>query len=132
MSALGAVGWTGALWAPARAAGLARTAAIVVDPSGTTLEATVVRLGAGAYRLLGDGPGWPIVVRAELAEPKSGREDRRIPMASLVHLTDVHLIDAQSTARVEFLDRIGPPFESAYRAQETLTNQVATSMITRI
>jgi metallophosphoesterase (TIGR03767 family) len=132
MAAIGAVGWAGDLWTPARAAALARTMAIAVDPTGTTLEATVVRLGAAGYRHLGDGPGWPIVVRAELAEPKSGREDRRIPMLALVHLTDVHLIDAQSPSRVEFLDRYGPPFESAFRAQETLTTQVATSMMMRI
>jgi metallophosphoesterase (TIGR03767 family) len=132
MAAIGAVGWTGDLWTPARAAALRGTMAIAVDPSGTTLEATVVRLGAAGYRLLGDGPGWPIVVRSDLAEPKDGREDRRIPMLALVHLTDVHLIDAQSPSRVEFLDRYGSPFESAFRAQETLTNQVATSMIARI
>lgn len=132
MSALGAVGWAGDLWTPARAAALARTEAVTVNPSGTTLEATVARLGAGPYHLLGEGPGWPTVVRAELAEPKSGREDRRIAMAALVHLTDVHLVDTQSPSRVEFLDRFGPPLESAYRAQETLTTQVATSMMMRI
>jgi len=132
LSALGAVGWAGDLWTPARAAGLARTMAISVNPSGTTLEATVVRIGSGPYRRLGDGPGWPVVVRADLAEPRDGREDRRVPMLALVHLTDVHVIDTQSPSRVEFLDRYGPPLESAHRAQETLTNQVATSMVTRI
>ncbi len=132
MSALGAVGWAGDLWTPARAAALARTASIAVNPSGTTLEATVARLGAGPYHALGEGPGWPIVVRAELAEPKSGRDERRVAMAALVHLTDVHLIDTQSPSRVEFLDRFGPPLESAFRAQETLTTQVATSMMMRI
>ncbi|MEY2431034.1 MAG: hypothetical protein QOC92_759 [Acidimicrobiaceae bacterium] len=132
MSAIGALGWTGDLWTPARAAALTRTMAVATNPAGTTLESTVVRLGSGPYRLLGDGPGWPIVVRTDLAEPNGGREDRRVPMLALVHLTDVHLIDAQSPNRVEFLDRYGPPFESAYRAQETLTTQVAMSMMTRI
>jgi metallophosphoesterase (TIGR03767 family) len=132
VSAIAAVGWTGDLWTPARATALTRTMATATNPAGTTLEATVVRVGSGPYRLLGDGPGWPIVVRADLAAPKSGREDRRVPMVALVHLTDVHLIDAQSPTRVEFLDRYGSPFESAFRAQETLTTQVATSMMTRI
>src|SRR4051812_15935623 len=102
MSALGAIGWTADLWTPARAAASARIASIAVDPTGTTLEATVARLGAGPYHRLGDGPGWPIVVRAELAQPKNGREDRRVAMAALVHLTDVHLTDTQSPSRVEF------------------------------
>lgn len=132
LSAIGALGWAGDLWTPARAAALQRSLAGAGNPAGTTLEATVVRLGTAGYRTLGNGPGWPTVVRTELADAKNGREDRRIAMAALVHLTDVHLVDTQSPARVEFLDRVGPPFESAFRPQETLSNQVATSMIMRV
>ncbi len=87
---------------------------------------------SGGYTRLTEGPPWPIVVRAELAAPKDGREDRRRALAVIAHLTDVHVIDAQSPGRVEFTDRFGPPFESAFRAQETLTTQVGTAMIRRL
>ena len=132
LAAAGALGWLGDAWTPTRAAALRRSVLGAVAPAGTTLESTVARVGAGAYKSLAVGPGYPTVVRAELAAPKDGREDRRVGLCSIVHLTDVHLNDAQSPTRVEFLDRVGPPFESAFRAQETLTNQVATSMVMRI
>ncbi|MEO6629964.1 MAG: TIGR03767 family metallophosphoesterase [Aquihabitans sp.] len=124
----GPAGWADARYLQA----LDRTRRSVAAPGGTTLEATIVRLGGGAYRRLGDGPGEPIVVRTDLSVPKVGREDRREALVSFVHLTDQHLIDAQSPGRVEFLDPDNPLFQSAYRPQELLTTQVATSMVHRI
>jgi metallophosphoesterase (TIGR03767 family) len=107
-----------------------------VRPQGTTLEATVVPAGAGSdgagYTRLTDGPGWPTLVRDDLAAPHRGRDDRRRAVASLVHLTDLHLVDAQSPGRVEFVDPLGEPFTGAFRPQETLTLHVATSMVERI
>lgn len=113
-----------------RAAAKAR--AIAVNPRGTTLEATIVPTGPGPYRRLVEGPGQLPVVRALGVVAKPGRADRRVAVASIVHLTDVHVIDGQSPARVEFLDRYGDPFSSAQRPQEVLTAQVAESMVRRI
>jgi len=101
-------------------------------PQGTTLTGTIVPIGTGPYRHLVDAPGAPTVVRADLQAPQPGREDRRVPLASFVHLTDQHLIDAQSPGRVEFLDAVDPLFQSAFRPQELFTTQVATSMVQRI
>ncbi len=51
-------------------------------------------VSSSGYTKLTAGPGWANIVRSELAEPKSGREDRRTALASLVQLTDVHIVDA--------------------------------------
>lgn len=129
-----AAGWVPGLWTPARAAGLRRTAATAASTAGTTLESTVavVATEVSGYRRLGVGPGWPVVVRTDLAAPAAGREGRRRALAAFGHLTDVHLIDSQSPARVEFTDRLGLLFTSAFRAQETLTTQVGSAMVERI
>jgi hypothetical protein len=54
-------------------------------------------------------PGWPIEVRADFAEPKRGREDRREALAAFLHVTDYQFPDAQSPARVEFLAERAAP-----------------------
>ena len=117
-------------------AALAQTAGAVARPAGTTYESAIVRLSATGYTRLGEGPGFPLVVRAEMAEPKANREDRRRALASIVHLTDIHIIDAQSPARVEFIDRYaeGPAsaVNAAYRPQEVLTSHVGESMVRRV
>lgn len=120
-------------WLPLpSAAALDRALKTAIDPDGTTLALTIVPIGPGPYRTLGEGPGEPTIVRAELGTPQSGREDRRQALASFVHFTDQHLIDAQSPGRVEFLDPVDPLFQSAFRPQELLTCQVATSMVERV
>lgn len=111
----------------------------VLAPEGTTLDSTVVRGSAvndQGYVRLASGPGEPHVVRDDLgAAPQGGRELRRTALLSFVHLTDIHVIDAQSPARVEFTDRYndgpGEPlvFSAAYRPQEMLTPQVSDSIV---
>ncbi len=113
--------------------------------TGTTLDATIVKgpqLGtgtSGAYFRLMEGPGEPHIVRQELARRADPTAKRR-SLLHFVHLTDVHLCDAQSPARVEFLDRYSDPgngceslpFDAAFRAQETMSLQVFEAMIRAI
>lgn len=124
--------WTPDLWNPARARALRSVVATAADPTGTTLASTIV-LGTGdGYVTLREGPGWPTIERTDLVTLTPGRVDARTALAAVVQLTDVHIVDAQSPGRVEFLDRYGEPYTGAFRPQETLTTQVQASMVQRI
>ncbi len=110
--------------------------------AGTTLEATIVRgavINPQGYRRLASGPGEPFLIREDLGVgARKGRRATRTALASFVQFTDTHVVDAQSPARVEFLDRyndgVGSPlvFASAYRPQEMLTAQVTDSLVRRV
>ncbi|MFZ2511716.1 MAG: TIGR03767 family metallophosphoesterase, partial [Gordonia sp. (in: high G+C Gram-positive bacteria)] len=99
--------------------------------AGTTLAQAAAPGPArkGGYRRLVAGPGWPLIVRQELAAAKSTRENTRTGLAALVQLTDIHITDVQSPARFEYTH---PMISSAYRPQEALTTQGAVSLIKRI
>ncbi len=137
-AAAGAAALTGLSAYPGRRAEAAQVPAV----RGTTLDSTVVRGSAVndlGYVRLASGPGEPHVVRDELGTTaQRGREARRTALLSFVHLTDIHVVDAQSPARVEFTDRYndgpGSPliFSSAYRPQEVLTPQVADSVVSAV
>jgi 3',5'-cyclic AMP phosphodiesterase CpdA len=60
------------------------------------------------------------------------------PLLSIIHISDLHICDAQSPARVELMDRFADPhhpmsemvpFVGAYRAQEILTTQTLEAMV---
>jgi metallophosphoesterase (TIGR03767 family) len=116
-------------------------ASIASSRSLTTLHRRIVRgelVGTGtkgAYHRLKHGEGEPFMVREDLAKKT------RAPLArafSFVHFTDIHIVDAQSPARVEFTDRYADQgcdqdfFTAAYRPQEALTLHVLEAMIRRI
>jgi hypothetical protein len=86
--------------------------------NGSTLRTTYVDpFGTGVLRT---GAGEPLRVRSELGPPAANTGT----LATIAHVTDAHVLDAESPARVTFLDRLGPPFQSTFRPQETLTAQV--------
>lgn len=110
---------------------LAPASADVVAGSiaGTTLEQVAAPAGGPGYQRLTSGPGYPLIVRAELAAPQAGREDRRVALSSFVQITDMHVLDAQSPVRVEF---VHPLIGSASRPQDTLTTQGFVALVNRI
>ncbi|WP_034488480.1 TIGR03767 family metallophosphoesterase [Actinomadura oligospora] len=105
--------------------------------AGTTLDRTLVlgRPGTGGYRKIVAGPGEPHVLRRDLGGTAAAkRAATRRGLLAFGQLTDVHIVDAQSPGRVEFLDRIKDlvsaiPTEGAYRPQEILTTHVAEAMV---
>ena len=108
----------------------------------STLDVTLHRgvPGAGGYAPVVRRAGEPHLVRTDLGVPAApSRARRRRALVAFAHLTDVHVVDAQSPMRVEWLDRYddrdqsGDPapglVASAYRPQELLTAQVADAMV---
>jgi len=113
-----------------------------IAPPKTTLSGTLVRgtPGAGGYAPIVVRAGEPHIVRTDLGIPAGPtRASTRKPVLAFAHLTDIHLVDAQSPMRVEYTDRYedkyspGDPtpglLSSAYRPQEMLSLQVADSMV---
>jgi metallophosphoesterase (TIGR03767 family) len=99
-------------------------------PARTTLEmAAQPASGGEGYRRLIAGPGWPQVVRTELAAADPGRIDRRVPITAFTQFTDLHVTDAQSPARFEYLH---PLAGGAFRPQETLGALAAAHLVQRV
>jgi metallophosphoesterase (TIGR03767 family) len=98
--------------------------------------------GDGRYRQLRDTAGEPHVVRADLGgEAWPGRASTREGLVAFGHLSDLHVMDAQSPARAEFLDRWVDPDSpyadqieeiGTYRPQEPFTTHVVEAMVTAV
>ncbi|GGR05153.1 TIGR03767 family metallophosphoesterase [Streptomyces netropsis] len=111
------------------AAATEEVAAAAPTGAGTTLVSVAAPRGTTGYRRLGEGPGWPRVVRSELATGRPGREDRRTTLASFVQFTDLHLTDVQHPLRYEFF-RAGDA--GAWRPHEALTLPGAVALVERV
>ena len=102
----------------------------------TTLDQTLLRgpAGNGGFVQLVTGAGEPHLTRSDLGmAAKTGREIAPLAVLTFHHLTDMHIVDAQSPARVEFLDRYDDAIPdgvliAAYRPHEFLTAHVADTM----
>jgi 3',5'-cyclic AMP phosphodiesterase CpdA len=89
----------------------------------STLEATLVDPdGDGA---LERGPGEALLDRTDVGG--GGRPGE--VLATLAQLSDTHVRDEESPARVPFLDRLGGVFSSTFRPQEALSPQVLAASV---
>ncbi|HET9171485.1 MAG TPA: hypothetical protein VFN97_18750, partial [Actinospica sp.] len=113
-----------------------------IAPRGTTIERTLLAgpPGEGGFRPIVPGPGEAHILRTELAARPAAPAVPR-PLLAFAQLTDVHLVDHQSPARVEVLDRYNDPgsrfaglanVTGSYRTNEMLSVHVADSMVRRI
>ena len=112
--------------------GTGLAARAVAGTTYTTLDKTflISKPNAEGWSRVVLGPGEPHVVRTGLGAPaKKGRAKRRTPVLAFAQLSDVHVVDAQSPARVESGEGVS---SSAYRPQEVLTAHVAESMVRRL
>jgi len=116
--------------------GTAASATSVV-PGITTWDQTVQRASyapSAGYQHLVAGPGEPHVIRTDLwpyFNPAT------MAVAAFAQMTDLHIVDDQSPARLEFMDRYADPgaphyasypTDSAYRGHEFLSTQVVDAM----
>ena len=94
----------------------------------------------GGYRRLTAEAGEQHTVRTELFSGSlpGGWQRSATPLLAIAHLSDTHVMDHQSPARAELVDRFSDPDSplraavgiiGTYRAQELFTYQVAEAMI---
>lgn len=116
----------------AAVAGTGLAAHAVAGATHTTLDKTflISKPNSDGWSRVVIGPGEPHVVRTGLGAPaQRGRAARRTPVLAFAHLSDVHIVDAQSPARAELGESVS---SSAYRPQEVLSAHVAESMVRRL
>lgn len=140
-TALKAAGTAGAAVLAGGETMLAPLAQAAVRAGRTTRRATYALGPAGpkGYRRIVAGRGEPQLVRTDLGiRARRRRVRHRRRMIAFAQLSDVHVVDHQSPARVEWTDRYDDPnvvgqtpgiFASAYRPQEMLSAQVADAMV---
>ena len=87
--AAGALGLLAGTPAQALDRALRETVKRTASTAGTTLEAAATPTGTG-FRRLAAGPGFPLVVRPDLASPQSGRDDRRTVHRAGVRFRPLH------------------------------------------
>src|SRR5215210_643325 len=104
---------------------LAATGIAVASGASSTVNRTIA--DRDGDNRLEPAPGDPYVQRDELGTRTAARPGE--PLLTFGQLTDFQLVDEESPARVEFLDKVGPPFTAAYRPQEGTGSQVIDAMV---
>lgn len=132
---LAAVGASAVAWAvPTRMLGRALASPAAPADVVTTLTQTI-RLAAPhyrKYRTLAIGPGEPYEPRLDVLgrAPDAARVAQRRSLAYLGHMTDIHMIDAQSPTRIEPLAGQSPTtWAGVVRPQDTMTAHVTAAMV---
>jgi len=105
------------------------------EDSPTTLLQTIkmaARPVRGAYRTLVAGAGEDFIPRFDILGrvADAGRSTTRRSLFYFAHLSDIHVIDAQTPARMDAIQSLAPDlFTDACRPQDTLTVHVLASMV---
>lgn len=95
-------------------------------------------MGERIARVSKPGSKWKQLVRGQKRETVGTPPIDPKPLLTLIHLSDLHICDAQAPTRLEFVDRMADPghpmqpilhYIGTYRAQEFLTVQVLEAMV---
>ena len=118
----------------AGALGAALSAATAPADVPSTLTRTILqgRGGSGKYRTLVAGPGEPYLARLDVLRrvPSASRAGSRRSLLYLGHLSDLHVIDAQSPGRIEpMIVSDHAAWGSAFHPQDPLTVHVTAAMV---
>ncbi len=102
--------------------------------STTTLAQSILQRSTGHlnYRTLRAGPGEPHIARLDLLRksPGSAPTTARRSLLYLAHLSDMHVIDAQSPGRIEpMIVQDHAAWGSAFHPQDPLTVHVTAAMV---
>ncbi|MFN3340088.1 MAG: TIGR03767 family metallophosphoesterase [Dietzia sp.] len=130
------VGTLAALWGMAPGALGVRLAAAQTSPEAplSTLSGTILRNAGDAhsYRTLAAGPGEDYLPRLDIlrSSPSPTRVNARRSILYLGHLSDMHVIDAQSPCRIEpMIVQDHATWGSAFHPQDPLTVHVTAAMV---
>ncbi|MFT4210633.1 MAG: TIGR03767 family metallophosphoesterase [Microbacterium sp.] len=122
---------------PATVLGDALAARAVPADVPSTLGRTILAgsVLSGQYRTLTPGPGEPYLARTDILgrAPAADRATARRSLLYLGHLSDMHVIDAQSPGRIEpmiVLDHSS--WGGAFRPQDPLSPHVTAAMVTSL
>ena len=98
----------------------------------TTLVATIRKAGQSGYVKLVPAPGEPYLTRVDLLgrEATPARAKTRRSLVYLGHMSDLHVIDAQSPARLDTMAGVDPVlFSGNFRPQELMQVQILTGLV---
>ncbi|MFD1814332.1 TIGR03767 family metallophosphoesterase [Rhodococcus gannanensis] len=100
----------------------------------TTLLQTIRQgsITSGRYRTLATGPGEPYVPRLDIlrAAPNPARTSTRRSLLYVGHLSDLHVIDSQSPARIEpMIEQDHAAWGSAFHPQDPLSVHATAAMV---
>ena len=132
---MASVGAAAATWSIARdvlGTALSATAGPSDAPSTMLQRIVMGPVQQGSYRTLVNRDGEPHIPRIDLigTAPDAARTSTRRSLLYFGHLSDIHVIDAQSPARLEpLIAQSHSLWAGAFRPQDTLTTHVAASMV---
>ncbi len=123
------------IFAGALSAGASPTAPVEPDSASSTLVQTILQSTRGqrSYRTLVAGPGEPYLPRLDVLRrsPNAARSRSRRSLLYLGHLSDLHVIDAQSPGRIEpMIVQDHAAWGSAFHPQDPLSPHVTAAMVT--